>query len=205
MEKTTRLAPQQPHTRVWARCSVTSGRTTGRSITWRRCSPDTGACERSAPQPEQASGTWSTTTSGVSVIVVVVPFDPGCFPARRRLPPAARCWFAWRCSAWRRRSAAGSREGGFDEFPEFFAASALSAATWARSNVFSDSLAARRSDTETTKATSSSWLQVATASADTESLIGHLTAPSAVSPQATRTYARSGGYLNGYHSRPTGG
>jgi len=170
--------PQQAHTLVWARCSVTSGATTGRSITWRRCSPDTVASDRSAPHPAHAAGTWSTTTSGVSVIASVLPAEPGWPPARRRLPPAARCFFAWRSSAWRLRSAAGSRLGGIDEFPEFFPASARSAATCALNASFSASKTAARSDSATTKATSSSWLHEATASAVRGSFIGHPTATS---------------------------
>jgi len=55
-----------PHAqrRRWATWSVTTGRTGGMSITWRRASPTTSAPVRSFAQQRHDTGAWSTTTSG---------------------------------------------------------------------------------------------------------------------------------------------
>ena len=84
-----------------------------------------------------------------------------------------------------------------EEFPEFLAASALSAAIWARSFSFSASSPAKRSDTATTKATNCSWAHPAATSAETGSLTGHPASTDA-HWELTRTCARPVGYLNGY-------
>ncbi len=45
------------------------------------------APSRPAPQPSQATGTWETTTSGLSDMANVEPGAPRCLPGRRRFPP----------------------------------------------------------------------------------------------------------------------
>jgi len=54
-----------------------------------------------------------------------VALGPGLL-ARPPFAAGGPCLLAWRSSVWRLRSAAGSREDGFEEFPEFLAASARS-------------------------------------------------------------------------------
>ena len=68
---------------------MTRGRGGGlTSVTCRRITPVTGAPERSAPQPEQHTGSQQTISSGSPISGIVEPGCPGCLPGLR--PDAVR-------------------------------------------------------------------------------------------------------------------
>jgi hypothetical protein len=76
--------PQLPQRRAISRCSTTRTVIFGMSNTWRRVTaagrPPAG---RSAPQPVQAPGSWTTTSAGFSTCRRVRPSCPGCPPGLR--------------------------------------------------------------------------------------------------------------------------
>ncbi len=107
------------------RCSVTGGRTGGRSTTCRRITPARSVRCRPVPHPEHTDGAWSKMVSGFSTRDR---FAPGCLPCLRPDLP-------------RSDLGAGlpnrSEDGGIEELPEFVPSRRLSAATSARSAVIS--------------------------------------------------------------------
>ena len=122
-----------PHAqrRRWATWSVTTGRTGGMSITWRRTSPTTSAPVRSFPQQRHDTGACSTTTSG-SRAARFAPGAPGCLPCRRTADRASA-----RRSARDWRGPMGSAAGGFEKFSELRPSSDSRWATRSRNASFS--------------------------------------------------------------------
>jgi hypothetical protein len=114
------------------RCSVVIARmSSGRSITWRRSVPVTGAPDRPFPHPAQRPGSWVATASGRLVISRVAPGWPFGRPGFRPLLVRSDLGAGL---------AGPSDDGGLEEFRGFWpsrarrpATSAASAVTWARS------------------------------------------------------------------------
>ena len=107
------VVPQPVQVFATIRCSVTYGRggADGASNTWCGRSSNTSASARSAPQPQQAAGSWHTVSSGSSTSRSVLPGAPSCLP--RRLPEDVR---EDRFGAGLANG--GSDDGGLDEFEE---------------------------------------------------------------------------------------
>ena len=130
-------------------CSTTRTVIGGRSNTWRRSTPTSGAPAKLEPQPVHEPGSCRWRSFGLSTSANVDPGCPGCPPGLRPL---------------RRRSDFGagltngeSDDGGFDELVEFMpnrrfssAFSASSAATRSRSSAITRACS-------TTRAASSSY------------------------------------------------
>ena len=138
-------APQVvvPHAqrRAMSWCSITCTVIGGRSNTWRRSIPTSGASARLAPQPVHGPGSCRRRSFGSSTSANVDPGCPGCPPGLRPLL---------------RRSDFGaglvngeSDDGGFDEFGEFCPNCRFNSATSASS-------CAIRSACRTTSSASSS-------------------------------------------------
>ena len=128
------------HRREMTWCSVTRARMSeGRSVTWRRSVPATGAPDRPAPQPAHRPGSCETTSSGLPVISSVAPGCPFGRPGPR--PVFLRSDFG-------AGLASPPADGGLEEFREFWlsrarhsATCAASASTCSRSMPISVSLA----------------------------------------------------------------
>ena len=96
------------HRREMTWCSVTRARMSeGRSVTWRRSVPATGAPDRPAPQPAHRPGSCETTSSGLPVISSVAPGCPFGRPGPR--PVFLRSDFG-------AGLASPSADGGLEEF-----------------------------------------------------------------------------------------
>jgi hypothetical protein len=114
------VSAPQPQRRETSRCSTTRTVICGMSNTCRRMIPAGGPSAVSVlPQPAQAPGSWTTTSSGTATCRSVRPSRPGCPPGLR--PDRLRSDFGAGLSS-------PSADGGLEEFREEAASCRFSSA-----------------------------------------------------------------------------